>query len=169
MTLRSHGRAVLLLALVGLGCDAEPDQKAGAGNGSGASTAAREAKDQDAKWALLVAGKDEDGDRVMEAREYLAPDQASNAIWKSSREQMLKWSEDLYASGASKVWAAYSPADETVRVNMCAALLVELPSDKTARAAVMKAFRAIEGEIWGDDADGAKELGQRYLYLSVDS
>jgi hypothetical protein len=130
--------------------------------------AAEVARQEDQSFEQLVAGKDEDGDRVMEARQYLAPDQPQNGMWKTSREQTLQWAEELYKAGAPTVYAVYSPADETIKVNMCSSLLIKLPTEKTQRAALLTAFHQIDEQLWGEDADDPADVGQKYLYLNMD-
>src|SRR5262245_12063118 len=134
------------------------------------SARAQLAKDQAAEqtaFEALLAGKNADGDRAMEAREYLA-DQMSNKLWKTSREQTTKWVDELYQAGAVKVYAVYSPAEDGVRVNLCAALLVELSPQREMRVKVIEAFNHIDRKLWGDDHTTVADTGQKYLDLSMD-
>lgn len=158
----------LLLSLVTLsGCQ----------RGSGGTATPAEAADAeeaattqapDSEYDALVAGRSEDGDKVMEVRDYLDPKHDKNGLWKFDRDQTLKWADALYAAGAPKVYAVYSPADETIQVNLCAALLVELPAEKAERTETLRAATAVESEVWGPDAETYIDSGQKYLYLSLD-
>jgi hypothetical protein len=116
----------------------------------------------------LVAGKEVDGDKASEARAWLDPKNTTNVLWKTSRAQTTKWVEDLYAAGATKVLAIYSPKDKEVQVNMCARLLIVLPTDVETRKKVIKAYNRIDKELWGDDHTKEKDEGQKYLELNMD-
>lgn len=116
----------------------------------------------------LVAGKEVDGDRAEEARAWLDPKQTGNALWKTSRAQTSKWVDELYAAGATKVLAIYSPKENTVKINLCARLLIVLPADTEARRKVMKTYNRIDKELWGDDHTKERDEGQKYLELNMD-
>lgn len=119
-------------------------------------------------YERLAAGKEVDGDKASEARAWLDPKNTTNVLWKTSRAQTTKWVEELYAAGATKVLAVYSPKDETVKINMCARLLVVLPTDAEARKKVMKTYNQIDKKLWGDDHTMENDDGQKYLELNMD-
>ncbi|HQR07894.1 MAG TPA: hypothetical protein PLN21_13785 [Gemmatales bacterium] len=119
-------------------------------------------------YERLVAGKEDDGDKADEARAWLDPKNKSNVLWKTSRAQTTKWVEELYAAGATKVLAIYSPKDKEVPINMCAQLLIVLPTDAEARKKVLKAYNRIDKELWGDDHTKEKDDGQKYIELNMD-
>ena len=126
------------------------------------------AAEADAEFEQLLTGKDKDGERTMEARQYLGANQSANGLWKTSRAQTLEWVNELYQAGAMKVYAVYSPADETIKVNMCASLLVALPAERDARGKVIAAFNRIDKEVWGPDHERIRDVGQKYLMLNMD-
>jgi hypothetical protein len=119
-------------------------------------------------YDALVAGKLSDGDRAAEARGWLDPKQTGNALWKTNREQTLKWVNTLYDAGAEKVLAVYAPKDDTIKINLCANLLVVLPKDKETRKKVIAAYNRIDKELWGSDSTKIKDEGQKYLELNMD-
>jgi hypothetical protein len=139
--------------------------QAGCRRGRDNARKAGEQAEQQRKIEDLLAGKDADGERAMEAREYLA-DQQKNVLWKTSREQTTKWVDELYRAGAVKVYAVYVPPGDVVRVNVCAALLIELPV--AGRKKTIDAFNHIERQLWGPDASPAADSGQKYLHLNMD-
>lgn len=116
----------------------------------------------------LVAGQQDDGDRAAEARAWLDPKNTSNALWKTSRAQTQKMVDDLYTAGAVKVLAVYAPHDETIKVNLCAELLIVLPTDAVVRKKVFKSFNLIDKQLWGEDHENIKDEGQKYLDLNMD-
>ena len=125
-------------------------------------------READEDFERLVAGKEEDGDRVMEARQYLAPNQDRNRLWKTSRDQTLFWVDQFYQAGAARVYAVYAPADRHIQFNMCAMLLIELPSAPQARAKVLVAFNRTHKHLWGPGEDKATDVGQKFLLLNMD-
>src|SRR5262249_55134986 len=71
-------------------------------------------QEADREYDQLIAGKDEEGNKAMEARQYLAAKQhEQNQVAHTSREQAIKWAEELYQAGAVKVYAVYEPNEET--------------------------------------------------------
>jgi hypothetical protein len=159
--------AVFLLVVAFAGCQRGSGGAAGEAVADGAEDPAA-AQEEDTVWAALLAGKSEDGDLAMEARQYLAPDQDKHGLWKTSREQTLTWVDELYNAGAAKVYAIYSPPDEFIQFSMCASLLVELPAGQVRRA-VLKRYNEIDAELWGPDHTDVKDEGQKYLYLDMDT
>ncbi len=161
---------ILLLPLLPAACNRKVDLEALANKDKEQERAERRkgAREDDKNYAKLIAGKDEDGDKAMEARTYLKEGDAKNRLWKTSREQTLKWTEDLYEAGAPKVYAVYSPADKTIKINMCASLLVQMPKEPELRAKLLKAFNKIDKQLWGDDHEKIKDDGQKYLNLNMD-
>lgn len=119
-------------------------------------------------YDALVAGKLSDGDRAAEARGWLDPKQTGNALWKTTREQTLKWVNTLYDAGAEKVLAVYAPKDDTIKINLCANLLVVLPADQDKRKKIIAAYNRIDKELWGPDHTKTKDEGQKYLELNMD-
>ena len=120
-------------------------------------------------YERLVAGHEVDGDKAAEAREWLDPKKTQNVLWKTTRAETMQFVEDLYDAGAVKVYAVYAPRDGAVPVNICAELLIELPSDGVARKKVIRVFNRIDKEIWGPDHEPMKDDGRKYLDLSMDS
>lgn len=160
------GLLVLVCLLAGLGCQRRVQLSEDGGDQAGRNQA--EVQGDDQRYAQLAAGKQVGDDKAMEARQYLAPNQTKNGMWKTSKEQTLKWVNDFYHAGAAKVYALYIPADDTVRVNMCAALLIELPTDKEKRALVIRTYNRIDKQVNGPDAERAKDEGQKFLELGMD-
>lgn len=140
-------------------------RRAGAAKATDLKSLAAEA---DAEFEQLLAGKGAEGERAMEARQYLGANQSANGLWKTSRGQTLEWVNELYQAGAAKVYAVYSPADETIRVNMCASLLVALPATPEGRRKVIAAYTRIDRHIWGEDHTSTSDVGQKYLMLNMD-
>lgn len=153
----------LIVSMAATGCQKGVKTKQGRGDASG-----QDANLDESRYGSLAAGKEHEGDRAEEARAWLDPKRTENALWKTSRQQTLQYVNDLYAAGAVKVYAVYMPKDGTVRINLCAELFLELPANKEKRKAVMKQFNKIEKGIWGEDAEKAKEEGQKYLSLNMD-
>ena len=120
------------------------------------------------RFDRLVAGEKDDGSLAAEAREWLNPKNTENALWKTSREQTTKMVDDLYAAGAAKVLAVYSPKSETNNINMCAQLLVVLPSELGARNQVFMTYNRIDKQIWGNRHNYINDVGQNYLGLNMD-
>lgn len=127
-----------------------------------------ETREDTKHYDRLVAGQEDDGDTAAEARAWLDPKNTENVLWKTSRAQTLKIVDDLYEAGAVKVLAVYSPKDETIKINMCAELLVVLPKDAEARKKVFKTFNRIDKQLWGEDHENIKDQGQKYLDLNMD-
>lgn len=133
-----------------------------------ATAGPKAANEEDGHYAALAAGKLHEGDRATEARAWLDTKNTNNRLWKTSREQTLGYVNTLYEAGAVKVYCVYAPKDETIPVNLCAELFVELPQDAEKRKKVIRAFNKIEKELWGDDAEKVKDEGQKYLDLNMD-
>jgi hypothetical protein len=129
--------------------------------------AREEARAADHEYEQLVAGKDEDGDRAMEARLYLAPNQPKYGLGKVAREHAVKWVDELYRAGAVKVYVVYTPG-EGPRINSCIALLVELPPAGEVRAKVLAAYNRIDRQL-ARDSEAEVDNGQKFLYLDTES
>lgn len=168
MRLDRYAAAFLLFVVASAGCQRGSGAAEAEQAGEEADATANAAVEEDNAWAAVLAGKSEDGDLAMEARQYLAPDQEKNGLWKTSREQTLGWVDEFYAAGAAKVYAIYSPADELIRFNMCSSLLVGLPAPSVQGAAVLRRYNEIDAKLWGPDHTETKDEGQKYLYLKMD-
>jgi hypothetical protein len=127
------------------------------------------ARAEEQHFDRMVAGQEVDGEKAAEAREWLNPKHTANALWKTNREQTLKLVNELYSAGASGVYAVYSPADDTIRVNLCARLLIALPKDPQQRQKVIRAFNQMDKQFWGEDHEAQTDSGQHYLHLEMDS
>lgn len=154
---------LIFLSFIMLLCFAGCKSKAAKNGG------AKEPATQDnAHFDALAAGNLSEGDRAAEARAWLDPKQTGNMLWKTSREQTLKWVNDFYSVGAEKVFAVYAPKDETIKANVCANLLIVLPQDRDKRKHVFSSYNRIDKELWGPDYTRTKDEGQKYLELNMD-
>ena len=116
----------------------------------------------------LAAGKEVDNERAMEARQYLAPNQSKNGMSAVTREQALKWANDFYQAGAPKVYAIYAPGEKKFNLNLCGALLVELPTQAGQRAQVFNTYNRIDKEIQAEAYEHTKDQGQKFLELNLE-
>jgi hypothetical protein len=154
------GLALVCAALAGCrGKAAKEEQNAGRD--------AREAKEADKDFDLLIAGKDED-ELAAEARDWLDPRHQNHAAWKIDKKRMLEMTNNLYAAGASKVYAVCMRPDDTIKAELCAELLVVLPKGKAERQKVIAACQRIEHQVWSDDADKIRDVGQKYVSINLD-
>jgi hypothetical protein len=122
----------------------------------------------DREYEQLLAGKSDDGERAMEARQYLAPNQPKNGLGKVAREHLVKWVDEFYQAGAVKVHVVYTKG-EGPRINSCTGLLVTMPPAGDARARLFGVFNRIERELDGEDYERTDDHGQKFLYLMTDS
>ena len=160
------GALIALLLSTSLGCNKKT--VAGVAGATAHQAAAGESRDEAKRYEALAAGKEDDGDRAAEARAWLDPKNTQNVLWKISRAQTMQFVDELYEAGAKKVYAIYSPKDKTIQVNLCAILLIELPTDSEARKKVYKAFNKIDKRIWGPDHEPEKDNGRKFLELNMD-
>ncbi len=128
--------------------------------------ALEEAREDDRNYERILKGKDEDGARAMEARQYLAPNQPKNGLGTVAREPLTKWVDEFYQAGAVKVHVVYTPA-EGPRINTCTALLVEMPRQPEPRAKLIATYNRIDRELSKESAEVATDLGQKFLYLET--
>ncbi len=129
----------------------------------------------DQRYENILAGvvmKDEDGEvideRAAEARDWLDPKHPRNAMWKTSKKQTLELVDRLYQAGARKVYCLYTPADETIKVNLCAALLVELPQEAAARRRTLEEYNQMSKAFWGSDHSRVTDAGQKFAAVDLD-
>ena len=152
---------VLAFIFVGAGCKRSVEKAA--------PEAKADSSEQNSHYERLIAGKVDEGDRAEEARGWLDPKNTKNVLWKTTRTQTLQFVDDLYEAGATKVYAVYAPKDGAIPVNLCAELLIVLPTDSGLRKKVIKAYNKIDKQIWGSDHETLKDDGQKYLELNMDS
>jgi hypothetical protein len=155
---------LVLTVLPLVGCGREGAKAAGAGGGERPEVEA--ARDESEHYERLLAGKEDE--RAAEARDWLDPKHANHVAWKVNKKRMREMTDALYAAGAVKVYAVYDPADETVKVELCAELLVALPAGKAERQKVIAACNKIEQQVWGPDAAKATDVGQKFISLNLD-
>lgn len=135
----------------------------------------KSSREGDKRYENMIAGKpnkneagEVDHERAAEARGWLNDKQAPNAMWKTSKSQTLDMVDQLYKSGAHKVYCIYAPADDTIKINMCASLLVELPREANRRQEVLAKYNQLSRQFWGEDHENVKDLGQRFVELDLD-
>lgn len=105
--------------------------------------------------AILASGK------AVEAREWLAPAQKNHAGFKVSVAAMRELTEKFYKAGAKKVWAANM---ETMgQMEVCAQLIVEMPTDTAARRAVID----IDDKL-NEEEQPSADKGNKYLEVGLD-
>ncbi len=133
-----------------------------------------------------VASADgEDGDKSIEenflkkgeyaeAKEWLASKDENHQLWKVSRESANKFVDDLYKSGASKVFACFGERDPGEKLEMVATFVVELPKDEKTRKKVISAYNKFWKEYLREaEPDEIKEYlekdtGQKYVESNFD-
>jgi hypothetical protein len=129
----------ILVVLVALGC----------GKGGGAADA------KNKRCAEAVA----DG-KVAEARGWLADD--AHVGFEVGKAEMRELVEAFYAQGARSVRAAYDDIEDT---QVSALLVVDLPTDKAARAAVFAKYSAIREQF---ELDTESDVGQTCVLVGLD-
>lgn len=161
--------ALAVFIITSLGCN---KQQTGAGTPKAKNSVGAAQSEEDGEsnkhFEALVAGKVHDGDKAEEARAWLNPRNSSNVLWKTTRAQTLQYVDDLYDAGAVKVYCVFAPKDGAIPVNMCAELLIVLPTDAAARKKVIKAYNKIDKQMWGPDHEPMKDDGRKFLDLSMD-
>jgi hypothetical protein len=161
------GLALVILAQVGCRGKVTDEEKKAADEARSAKEAAA-APEEDRNSEQVIAGKDKD-EIAAEARDWLDPKHTNHAAWKIDKKRMLEMTEALYAAGASKVYAVSMRPDDTFKAEICAQLLVVLPSGKADREKVIDACQKIEKQVWGGDADKIRDVGQKYVRLNLDA
>ena len=90
-------------------------------------------------------------------------DKSKRNLAEFTPKQSIKWIQQLYARGATEVWAVRigrNPPYESIDT-----LIVTLPDDPGARLAV---FRWTNAQAMSDGFDPDEDYGQRHLYVWFD-
>lgn len=120
------------------------------------------------KYQQLAKGLEVEGEKAGEAKSWLVFTNTQNVLPSTGRKQTQEFVEDLYDSGATRVWCIYVTKQATFQANMCTSLLIELPKDEAKRKEVLKIYHKIEKEFWKDSTTKIKDEGQTYLHLTMD-
>lgn len=124
------------------------------------------------KYEKIAKGEEVDGEKAGEARtwlEWTRTDNVMNSMHeKAGKKQVLRFAEDLYEAGATRVMCIYIVTQGTFKANSCTSLLVELPKEKGKRAEVFKEHYRVEKEYWGKKATKIEDQGQKYLHLNLE-
>jgi hypothetical protein len=125
-----------------------------------------------AKYEQIAKGQEVDGEKAGEARTWLEWTRTDNVMnsmnEKAGKKQVLRFAEDLYEAGATRVMCIYTVTQTTFKANMCNSLLIELPKEKEKRAEVFKEHFRVEKEYWGKKATKIEDQGQKYLHLNLE-
>jgi hypothetical protein len=100
-------------------------------------------------------------DKSAEARQWLDPAQANHTGFKMSKATMLDWTSKFYTAGAIKVYAVdMAPVNN---VEVCAMLVIEMPSDHAARQAILKV-----NDDLNEEDHPTPDNGGKYIIESLD-
>ena len=128
---------------------------AAASNAGGVSPSQLSEQDQQAE-------KDINAPDALEAREWCKPERKSMGF-EVSKNEMAKWTEELYALGARKVVVVGISKIQDVEI--AASMVVVLPDDKAQRQKLID----WENKLFENEPDELiKDTGQKYMYLTFD-
>jgi hypothetical protein len=103
--------------------------------------------------------------KAFEAREWCSPDATTHGVWKLSKNDMLKMTNELYAAGAVKVWVM-NPSEVNAHTTIAADLAAELPADSVKRKAVFDYCNKWLKET--EQEEKISDIGQKYLDFNLD-
>ena len=155
----------LLLGVIGAAHSSSPSKGASA-IGSSFFGPSPSAQTEEPEFDPTPEGQDKraeywiENKKAVDAREWLKPEHDHAGV-RFTTDTMLQWTEKFYAAGAKKVWAA--DFYELGKRQAAHYLLVEMPTDKAARAAVLKLIPEMDKTPDFQEPDD----GARYLYVSM--
>jgi hypothetical protein len=158
---------IAAIAICLSGCDSEVGGPAAKNGPDRELTPAEMAKSDD------LAAKDllDDKPHTAEAKEWLSPTYSNHMLWKVDRKTITQLIDDLYAAGATKIWAV--DINEAENKQLVATFVVELPTEKEKRTKVLDVHNQFWKKSGGSEEDLADvlaaEFGQKYIVLDFDN